>query len=255
MINYLDDIDEIIFRNRNKEYGAYYLRKNYNRYLVVATILAVTFFVLCWLVPSLTVKPPEKKFSEGALYTEYLGPPPKEIKKPDEDLPPQVRKVQKMAKFVIPQVVVNLEEENSEISMESRPGDTASDGNSTSGSSQGALDGGGGDPDAVYTYVEEAPGFPGGESARMEFLRNNIKYPSLALQNKIQGKVYISFIIEKDGSISNVKVLQGIGAGCDEEALRVTRLMPKWKPGKTQGHEVRVVINMPVNFVLQMSKT
>lgn len=89
----------------------------------------------------------------------------------------------------------------------------------------------------------------------MEFLRNNIKYPSLALQNKIQGKVYISFIIEKDGSISNVKVLQGIGAGCDEEALRVTRLMPKWKPGKTQGHEVRVVINMPVNFVLQMSKT
>ncbi|HOV12182.1 MAG TPA: hypothetical protein PLL90_10515, partial [Bacteroidales bacterium] len=98
MINYLNDIDDIIFRNRNKEYGAYYLRKNYNRYLLIATILAVTFFVLCWLLPLLAGKTPEKKLSEGALYTEYLGPPPKEIKKPDEDLPPQLRKVQRMAK-------------------------------------------------------------------------------------------------------------------------------------------------------------
>lgn len=256
MINYLNDLDDIIFRNRNKEYGAYYLRKKYNRHMMVATIIAVTFFVLLSVLPLITFKKPEKRLIEGPLYSEYMSTPqPKDPQKTDEEIPPGMRKIQKMAKFVIPQITVNVEEENNEFSTESHPGDTNSDGNSSTGSSQGTLDGGGGNSDAVYTYVEEAPQFPGGEQVRMLFLRNNIKYPQLALQNKIQGVVYVSFIIEKDGSLSNIKVLQGIGAGCDEEALRVTRLMPKWKPGKTQGHEVRVVINMPVNFVLQMSKT
>lgn len=224
--------------------------------MMLAIILAVAVFVVFSVLPMINFKPPEKQLKEGPLYTEYLAPPSKDIEKPEDDLPPQMRKIQKMAQFVIPQIVINIEEESSDFSTESHEGDTTSDGNSSTGSSQGTLDGGGsGNPDAVYTYVEEAPQFPGGESARMLFLRNNIKYPQLALQNKIQGRVYVSFIIEKDGSLTNMKVLQGIGAGCDEEALRVARLMPKWKPGKTQGHEVRVVVNMPVNFILQMSKT
>ncbi|HOY30726.1 MAG TPA: TonB family protein [Bacteroidales bacterium] len=255
MFNYLNDIDEIIFRNRNKDYGAYYLRRKYNKYLLAATVIAVSCFILFAVMPYLAYKQPEKQLSQGALYSEYMAPPPKEIKQPETNIPQTIRKIQQKAKFVVPKVAANIEEETDNFTTESKAGDTASDGNSSTGSSQGTLDGGGGNSDAVYTYVEESPQFPGGENARILFLRNNIKYPQLALQNKIQGKVYVSFIIEKDGSLSNIKVLQGIGAGCDEEALRVTRLMPRWKPGKTQGHEVRVVINMPVNFVLQMSKS
>ncbi|HNW69784.1 MAG TPA: TonB family protein [Bacteroidales bacterium] len=256
MINYIDDIDDIIFRNRNKEYGAYHMRKKYNKYLLVATILAVAFFVFAAVLPYIVFSKPEKQLKESPLFSEYLAPPPQEnIKKPEDVNPIQMRKIQRMAKFVIPEVTAKIEEETNNFSTESKTGDSTSDGNSSTGSSQGSLYGGGGDPNAVYTYVEEAPSYPGGENARMQFLRNNIKYPKLALQNKIQGKVYISFIVEKNGSLSNIKVLQGIGAGCDEEALRVVNLMPKWKPGKTQGREVRVVITMPVNFVLQMSKT
>jgi periplasmic protein TonB len=256
VINYVDDIDDIIFRNRNKEYGAYHMRKKYNKYLLIATLIAVVSFVLAFVLPSIIFSKPEKHLQESPLFSEYLyTPPPENMKKPEDVNPIQMRKIQQMAKFVIPEVTTKIEEETNNFSTESKTGDSASDGNSSTGSSQGTLDGGGGDPNAVYTYVEEAPSYPGGENARMLFLRNNIKYPKLALQNKIQGKVYISLIVEKNGSLSNIQILQGIGAGCDEEALRVVKLMPKWKPGKTQGHEVRVIINMPVNFVLQMSKT
>lgn len=256
MINYIDDIDDIIFRDRNKEYGAYHMRKKYNKYLLVATILAVAGFVLASILPYIIITRPEKHLEESPLFSEYMSTPPSDnIKRPEDVNPIHLRKIQQMAKFVIPEVTTNIEEETNNFSTESKTGDSISNGNSSTGSSQGTLDGGGGDPNAVYTYVEEAPSYPGGENARIQFLRNNIKYPKLALQNKIQGKVYISFIVEKNGSLSNIKILQGIGAGCDEEALRVVHLMPKWKPGKTQGREVRVVITMPVNFVLQMSKT
>jgi len=256
VINYIDDIDDIIFRNRNKEYGAYHMRKKYNKYLLVATFIAVAVFILAFVLPLLNFSKPEKQLVESPVFTDYLyTPPPDKMKEPEDVIPLQMRKIQQMAKFVIPEVTTKIEEETNNFSTESKTGDSTSDGNSSTGSSQGTLYGGGGDPNAVYTYVEEAPSYPGGENARMLFLRNNIKYPRLALQNKIQGKVYISFIVEKNGSLSNIKVLQGIGAGCDEEALRVVNLMPKWKPGKTQGREVRVVITMPVNFVLQMSKT
>ncbi len=250
-----DNIDEIIFRYRNKDYGAYYMRKKYTSYLFIAIIIAITVFVTTSLFPYLFIKKPVTEISEGALYSEYLVPPPDNTKKPEDDLLPKLKKIQQKAKFDIPQITANAEEITDDFSTESRPGDSASDGNSSTGSREGTLNAGDGNPDAVYTYVEEPPIFPGGENARMMFLRNNIKYPQLALQNKIQGKVYISFIVEKDGSLSNIKVLQGIGAGCDEEALRVMRLMPKWKPGKTQGHPVRVVISMPINFILQIGKT
>lgn len=255
MTNFQDDIDDITFRYRNKEYGAYYLRKKYKKYLLIATILSVTVFVFFSVLPFIVFTQPEKKIDESPLFSEYLTPPPKNITKPETDLPPELKKNQQKAKFVVPQIVTTIDEEiKSDFNTESKPGDTAANGNSSAGNNKGVIDGAGTNNDAVYTYVEESPSFPGGENTRILFLRNNIKYPQLALQNKIQGKVYISFIVEKNGSLSNIKVLQGIGAGCDEEALRVTKLMPKWKAGKTQGHEVRVVITMPVNFVLQMTK-
>jgi periplasmic protein TonB len=101
------------------------------------------------------------------------------------------------------------------------------------------------------TVVAEMPEFPGGDEGRIKFFFDNIKYPDIAKQIGVQGKVFFTFIVEKDGSISNIKLLRGIGAGCDEEAERVLALMPKWKPGRQNGREVRVQFNMPIAFVLR----
>jgi len=102
----------------------------------------------------------------------------------------------------------------------------------------------------VFTTVEQAPGFPGGEKARMQYMVDNIKYPEEAKSKGIQGTVYVTYVVRADGSISDAKVLRGIGGGCDEEALRVVNAMPKWAPGKQKGKDVDVQFNMPIKFVI-----
>ncbi len=103
----------------------------------------------------------------------------------------------------------------------------------------------------IFQIVEEMPSFPGGEAKLMEYIANNIKYPQIARETGIQGRVFVGFVIEPDGSVSNVKLLRGIGGGCDEEAMRVIKSLPKWKPGKQRGKAVRVSYQIPVFFKLQ----
>lgn len=103
----------------------------------------------------------------------------------------------------------------------------------------------------IFQIVEEMPSFPGGDQKMMEYVAKNIKYPQIARETGVQGKVFVNFVVEPDGSVSNVKILRGIGGGCDEEAMRVVKSMPKWKPGKQRGKPVRVSYNLPVNFRLQ----
>jgi protein TonB len=103
----------------------------------------------------------------------------------------------------------------------------------------------------IFQIVEEMPSFPGGDVKLMEYIAKNIKYPQIARESGIQGRVFIGFVVEPDGSISNVKLLRGIGGGCDEEAMRVIKSLPKWKPGKQRGKAVRVSYQIPVNFKLQ----
>jgi len=103
----------------------------------------------------------------------------------------------------------------------------------------------------IFTVVENDPEFPGGMEALYKYLRENIKYPSLARDNNITGKVYVTFVVERDGSIANPRVLKDIGGGCGQEAIRVVKAMPKWTPGKQRGKAVRVQFNLPVSFNLQ----
>jgi TonB family protein len=107
------------------------------------------------------------------------------------------------------------------------------------------------DKNGVYQIVEEMPQFPSGETKMMEYIAKNINYPQEARDKGIEGRVFIGMVIEKDGSVSNVRVLRGIGGGCDEEAVRVISSMPKWKPGKVGGEPVPVSYMLPVNFKLQ----
>lgn len=99
-----------------------------------------------------------------------------------------------------------------------------------------------------FYAIEEEPKFVGGDEAYFTFLKNNIRYPKRALKEEISGTVYISFVVEKDGSISNVSLAKGIGGGCDEEAMRVISSMPKWKPGKQREKAVRVQCNARITF-------
>ena len=102
--------------------------------------------------------------------------------------------------------------------------------------------------DKVFTPIEEEPQFPGGETERIKFLVENIKYPPKALRKGIHGTVIVKFIVEKSGKITDISIVKGIGGGCDEEVIRVVELMPNWKPGKQRGKAVRAQFTMPVKF-------
>ena len=109
------------------------------------------------------------------------------------------------------------------------------------------------DTNEIYIVVEEDPKFPGGIQALADYLRDNIKYPEACRKDSIQGRVFIRFVVEKDGSISGAKVLKGVHELLDAEAMRVISAMPKWKPGKLSGKTVRVQYAIPVNFSLDGS--
>ncbi len=109
--------------------------------------------------------------------------------------------------------------------------------------------------DSVYQVVEVMPEFPGGMSQMATYLSENIKYPVEAKDKNISGRVFIEFVIEKDGSVSNVNVMRSVGGGCDDEAVRVVKAMPKWKPGLMKGKPVRVHYVLPINFKLEEGAT
>lgn len=105
--------------------------------------------------------------------------------------------------------------------------------------------------DKIFAIVEQMPSFPGGETALFKYLSNNIKYPPIAKDAGIQGTVYVTFVVDKDGKVKDVKVLRSIGGGCDEEAIRVVKNMPAWSPGKQRGKPVKVQYNLPIRFTLK----
>jgi protein TonB len=103
----------------------------------------------------------------------------------------------------------------------------------------------------IFTIVEDMPSFPGGEEALFKYLGQNIKYPQIAKEAGITGRVFVNFVIDKEGNVTDVKVLRGIGGGCDEEAVRVVKNMPKWSAGKQRGKPVKVSYNLPIKFSLK----
>jgi len=104
--------------------------------------------------------------------------------------------------------------------------------------------------DSIYFVAEEMPQFPGGDNGLFQYISKSIKYPASAKAKKVQGRVYVQFIVERDGSVSRAKITRGIGSGCDEESLRIVRSMPKWSPGKMNNAPVQVQFTLPVKFTL-----
>lgn len=250
---------EMVFENRNKEYGAYVIRTGYTKTASRALIASLSFFALMISLPVIVQLisgiDMGKADTSVEVLVELKEPPPIDKNEPPPPPPPPPPPTIETVKFTPPVVVDReiLDEEPpvQEVLNETNVGVVTQEGdeNATELPPEEPFV----DPDAgkLFTWVEEMPSFPGGEEQMYEFLRKNIKYPPLARENGITGKVFMSFIVDPDGDIREVKVLRGIGAGCDEEATRVVKAMPKFKPGKQNGRAVTVQFTMPINFTLK----
>ncbi len=262
------DINEIIFLRKNKEYGAYILRKLYSKFLTYAVIIACSAFTLAVSSPLIIayLKPKEEitaKKKINLLYTELAEPP--SIDKKQEvvpvDAPPPLKSTMKFTPPVIKpdeQVVdeyIPTQEELKTVD----PGTKTQQGDPTGvdyslidvEEEEAPVEEVKEEKPEVFTFVEEMPSFPGGNEAFLSYVASNIQYPEIAKRAGVEGKIFVSFIVGKDGGVSNVEVVKGIGAGCDEEAVRVIRSMPKWNPGKQNGRPVLVKVSVPIIFRLQ----
>ncbi len=231
-------MDEIIFRNRNKSYGAYQLRRRYAGILAFSVLMAVLLFVtivLAYYYGSRAVQKQREQIFEYLPLGDngFLGKPP-------DKMPASSGGYFNAQK--IPLVVDSLSLADTLINM--------AEGNGTDTTGRGSGEGSGEGSGNIFLSVQQAPSFPGGDEARTRYLQQNIHYPVRAKEKNIHGTVYISFVVEKDGHISSVKLLKGIGYGCDEEALRVVQAMPRWTPGRQHGQPVRVQIVLPLHFLV-----
>jgi periplasmic protein TonB len=232
----MKDFDDIIFRDRNKEYGAFYMRRRYPVVLTLAAIITLFVFViimLVWMSGSGYRKPGTGEISYLFNISDTSLNRYTEQRKPVQPSGGQV-----MVPNYAPMVVDSVPAGDTTVNT------GAGNGTDTAGHGSGSGHGDG----PIFYSVQQPPLFPGGDAERIKFIQRSFVYPPEARQKKIHGKVFIALIIEKDGSVSNVKLLQGIGYGCDEEALRVVRSMPSWRPGQQNGEPVRVYYICPIVF-------
>jgi protein TonB len=251
--------DEIVFEHRNKEYGAYELRKRYNKHMNTAFIIAISVFVISVSIPAIMdflekLAPVEAETNveltlvDAPPLDKDVPPPP-----PPPDPPPPVQETIKFTPPVVTEEPIDekdipppQDEIKVQVGTETKEG-TGDIELPTEGDGKEEVEA----PQQIFTIVEQMPEFPGGEEKLFEYLGKNIKYPSMARENGITGTVYVTFVVEGNGEISDVKKLRGIGGGCDEEAMRVVKAMPAWKAGKQNGKSVRVQYNLPIKFTLR----
>jgi protein TonB len=255
---YAAPMDEIVFERRNKTYGAYILRKMYNKNMNRALILSVIILLagLAYPLAASYYAKARAGYIEKEASAEFvdMDKPKEEAPPPPPPPPPPPAALEQKVKFVAPVVTTEEVVEDADIFNQDDLSKTSTN-EAVVVSEEVAVEKVEvievEEAKPVFTIVEEMPSFPGGESERNKFLADNIVYPQQATENGIQGTVYISFVVDSKGNVTDVKILRGIGGGCDEEALRVVKLMPKWHPGKQNGKQVRVLFNMPIYFKLQ----
>ena len=268
------DWTEMVFEGRNKEYGAYRLRKNAGKRNLYSLITIFIAALAIWGGISLVkfVESRTKTVAQTSVAVlSALNQPKKkaEVKQQQkvklEQPEKVVERVKSSVKFTAP-VIKKDDEVKPEDELKTQ------DELMNTKTAIGALDVKGNDDangevlklkeavaqpepkpevEKVFDVVEQMPSFPGGPSALMEWLSNNVKYPVVAQENGVQGRVVVSFVVERDGSITDVKVVRGVDPSLDKEASRVVKAMPRWIPGKQNGSAVRVKYNVPVAFRLQ----
>lgn len=262
--------DDIIFQARNRAYGAFVLRQQYRPTLSRSLVLGVGLFLAGLAGPTLY----NRLFASShtgqqdiMIDANLMKLPDKPIEQPvvvpPKEAAPTVSTVRNLPPVVMPEA---------DVVEEHLPPTTEQLQDATSGTETVE---GTGDVEAIvppesaaptveekaveaapkttepFVTVEQYPEYPGGLEAMRTFLGKNLHYPTAASAAGVGGKVYVSFVVNIDGSLTDIQVLKGIGFGCDEEALRVIQKMPRWKPGKQSGQTVRVKYNLPIVFALE----
>lgn len=259
------DYLDILFEGRNKSYGGYELRKNYPKraFRSLLIIFGIGAAVGAYAVVSNMKGKEEVK--PVAIKTEVTlqEPPPIDPKKPPPPPPPAEPPppVKPTVKFTPPVIKkdeeVKEEEKPAEVKelKEAAAGVKTQEGD-VNGIDPGIIDKPGTGtgvveappPPQIFTYVEQMPE-PSVDIT--SFLQKNLRYPDMARENNVQGRVTLRFVVNENGEVSDVNVVRGIGSGCDEEAKRVLLKMPKWKPGKQNGRAVKVYFTLPISFRLE----
>ena len=265
---------DLVFEGRNQAYGAYKLRKGTTKRNIIAIIAVIVLLVIGFVI--LTVKNIVDEQRAKVAITQVteltaLNQPKKkaEVKQKKVEVIPEkvVERVKSSIKFTAP-IIKKDEEVKPEDEIKTQ------DQLNESKTAIGTFDVKGNDDangevlkakeviaqpeppkheeeSKVFDIVEQMPSFPGGPAALMKFLSENIKYPVVAQENGVQGRVVVASVVERDGSITDVHIARGVDPSLDKEAVRVVKSMPKWTPGKQNGSAVRVKFNVPVAFRLQ----
>jgi protein TonB len=261
---------DLVFKNRNKAYGAYILRAESSKNTLRALFIAAPVFILTFVLPQVlghvTPDSPDAIVDKVVDVQDFTAPPlkrlpPKPIAPQPAPVPEKVKTVKLTAKIQVVDEPLSSDEmptleeiKESAIGQEAQSGTT----NTSQVANTGVVQAGNGTSEVPVAdnairetvSLDRYPEFEGGMQAWAKYIQRNLRYPLQAQEDGIQGKVFISFVIEKDGSISNVTVLRGVASSLDQEAARVIQKSPKWKPGIQNKQSVRVRYNMPISFSL-----
>lgn len=252
--------DDIVFEKRNKEYGAYINRKNYSKYVLIALGITVVVLILVLAAPAIarlleSVRSAEQpKLRETTISLDQPPPITPQPPPPDVRIPPPVKTV---IKFLPPKVTEKevVEEEEMPTIEEIKENETGAVAQEGTGEvvfeEPAPVVAEENDDDKIFYAVEQQAEFPGGAAAMYKFLNKNQKYPASARRMGVEGKVFVKFIVDKEGAISNIEIVKGINADLDNEAIRLIKIMPPWKPGKQNGRSVKSQFVLPVYFKLE----
>jgi periplasmic protein TonB len=249
-------LDDIVFENRNKEYGAYKLRKKYNKNVITGLIIGVFIMSTAIIAPYLNTKAAESRARKAErqveIKMENLDKPAEQIAPPPPPPPPPPDAVQQ-AKYVPPVVVDSVKPEDNvqlmtadQAQVEVQNEEVVEEVQVAAEEVQEE------DPEAEpFVVVEEMPMFPGGEVALLSYIAEHTQYPEVAKENNIQGKVIVRFCVTSKGGVDKVEILKGVDPELDKEAIRVVKTLPAFKPGKQGGKPVPVWYMVPINFTLK----
>jgi periplasmic protein TonB len=252
------NFDDLLFEKRNRDYGAYQLRKRYNSVIVTGIFLATCIVVLLVLLPFFSNRGNDRVLRGGLNYVsvnmENLEPPIDPIIIPPAPPPPEETHIQEVVQYIPPVVVDTLlpleptQATADDILAHSENDRTNA---SATGSGDDLLSGlDGSETGEAFFVVEVMPLFKGGDLSKFrEWVGKRTNYPQAAYERKIRGTVFLTFIVEKDGSVSNVTVVKGVDPLLDNEAIKAISESPKWTPGLQRGQPVRVRFSIPLNFM------
>lgn len=268
-------IEDIVFENKNKAYGAYDLRKKYDDNMAKGMLAGLLTITLLIVIPSLikyfkgeeiVIKTPMELLEEVTLVETYYEP--EEVKpkletpktaaatvatvknvsldvRRDEEV--KIEEIIPANKDLTDKIISTVNTEGSLTKLElpplvlnpiDKPG--------TGSGNSGEVDNG-----KPHSFVQHKPEFPGGNEALLKYLYTHIKYPEMAIENRIEGMVVLKFTVTKNGEIDNIKVIRELGGGCEKEAIRVVSNMPKWKPGIHNEKAVNCYFTLPIKFDLE----